>query len=132
MYLNLLRTFVLLVAASAWVTASEAGQATDRDVVKVATVQVCGYDKAAMFQNSVALVTANQTYGGGTMIADWPATIKAASPPKEEHCISATIDLKRLRHIRTRSRNYQQRRPELYGEVLKRQTAWGETTKDVN
>ena len=88
--------------------------------------------KAAMFQNSVALVTANQAYGGGTMIADWPATIKAVSPPKEEGCISATIDLKRLRHIRKRSRNYQQRRPELYGEILKKQTAWGEITKDAN
>jgi len=88
--------------------------------------------KAAMFQNSVALVTANQAYGGGTMIADWPARIKAVCPPKEESCISATIDLKRLRHIRKRSRNYQQRRPELYGEILKKQTAWGETTKDVN
>ena len=88
--------------------------------------------KAAMFQNSVALVTANQAYGGGTMIADWPATIKGASPPKEEDCISATIDLTRLRHIRKRSRNYQQRRPELYGEILKKQTAWGEATKDVN
>jgi len=88
--------------------------------------------KAAMFQNSVALVTANQAYGGGTMIADWPARITAVCPPKEEAWISATIDLKRLRHIRKRSRNYQQRRPELYGEILKKQTAWGETTKDVN
>jgi predicted amidohydrolase len=88
--------------------------------------------KAAMFQNSVALVTANQAYGAGTMIADWPATIKAVSPPKEEACISATIDLKRLRHIRTHSRNYQQRRPDLYGEILKKQTAWGETMKDVD
>jgi len=88
--------------------------------------------KAAMFQNSVALVTANQAYGAGTMIADWPATIKAVCPPQEEACISATIDLKRLRRIRKHSRNYQQRRPELYGEILKKQTAWGETTKDEN
>jgi len=88
--------------------------------------------KAAMFHNSVALVTANQAYGAGTMIADWPATIKAVCPPQKEAWISATIDLKRLRHIRRHSRNYQQRRPELYGEILKKQTAWGQTTNDAN
>jgi len=82
--------------------------------------------KSVMFQNSVAMVTTNQAYGAGTMIADWPATIKAVCPPKQEAYISATIDLKRLRHIRKHSRNYQQRRPELYGEILKTQTAWGE------
>jgi predicted amidohydrolase len=88
--------------------------------------------KAAMFQNSVALVTANQAYGGGTMIADWPATIKAVCPPQEQACISATINLKRLRRIRKHSRNYQQRRPELYGEILKKQTAWGESMENTN
>lgn len=88
--------------------------------------------KAATFHNSVAVVTANQAYGAGTMIADWPATIQAVCPPQEEAYISAKIDLKRLRHIRKHSRNYQQRRPELYGEILKEQTAWGETMKDAN
>jgi len=86
--------------------------------------------KTAMFHNSVAMVTSNQAYGAGTMIADWPATIKALCPPQKEAYISATIDLKRLRHIRKHSRNYQQRRPELYGEILKTQTAWGEATRD--
>ena len=84
--------------------------------------------KTAMFHNSVALVTANQAYGGGTMIADWPATIKATCPPQEESYVSASIDLKRLRDIRKHSRNYQQRRPDLYGEILQTQTAWGRTT----
>ena len=88
--------------------------------------------KAAMFHNSVALVTANQAYGAGTMIADWPATIKAVCPPRKETCITATIDLRRLRNIRKHSSNYQQRRPELYGEILKKQTAWGETMEDTN
>ncbi len=88
--------------------------------------------KAAMFHNSVALVTTNQAYGAGTMIADWPATIKAVCPPQEEAWISATIDLQRLRHVRKHSRNYQQRRPELYGEILKKQTAWGETINGKN
>jgi len=86
--------------------------------------------KSAMFQNSVAMVTANQAYGAGTMIADWPATIRALCPPKQEAYISATLDLKRLRRVRKHSRNYQQRRPELYGEILKTQTPWGQTTKD--
>ncbi len=85
--------------------------------------------KTAMFHNSVAMVTANQAYGAGTMIGDWPATIKALCPPKKEAYISATIDLKRLRHIRKDSRNYQQRRPELYGEILETQTAWGDFTE---
>ena len=44
----------------------------------------------------------------------------------------ATIDLNRLRHIRKHSRNCQQRRPELYGEILKKQTAWGQTIADTN
>ncbi len=86
--------------------------------------------KSVMFQNSVAMVTTNQAYGAGTMVADWPATIKAVCPPKQEAYISATIDLKRLRHIRKHSRNYQQRRPELYGEILKKRTAWGDFTAD--
>jgi len=86
--------------------------------------------KTAMFHNSVAMVTSNQAYGAGTMIADWPTTIKALCPPKREAYISATINLKRLRHIRKDSRNYQQRRPELYGEILKTQTAWGDFTQE--
>lgn len=88
--------------------------------------------KSAMFHNSVAMVTTNQAYGGGTMIADWPATIKAQCPSQKEAYITATIDLKRLRHIRKHSRNYQQRRPDLYGELLEIQTAWGQTTKEMD
>jgi len=86
--------------------------------------------KSAMFHNSVAMLTTNQAYGGGTMIADWPATIKAQCPPQKEAYITATIDLKRLRHVRKESRNYQQRRPDLYGEILKTETAWGRTTEE--
>ena len=69
--------------------------------------------KTAMFQSHVAMVTTNQAYGSGTMIGD-PTRILAHCPNKEEAYISTTIDLKRVRTIRETSRNFQQRRPDLY------------------
>ncbi len=74
--------------------------------------------KTAMFRNQVSMICTNQAYGSGTMIAQWPTTIKAVcSQPKEDY-ISATLDLRRLRLARKNSRNFQQRRPEIYGEIL--------------
>jgi len=78
--------------------------------------------KTAMFQSHVAMVCVNQAYGSGTMIGDpaeWPARILARCPDKEESYISATIDLKSVRKTRETSRNFQQRRPDLYGELVK-------------
>lgn len=78
--------------------------------------------KTAMFQSHVAMVSANQAYGGGTMIGDpseWPARILARSPDKTESYITATIDLREVRKMRAASRNFAQRRPELYGELVK-------------
>jgi len=78
--------------------------------------------RTAMFQSHVAMVSANQAYGGGTMIGDpaaWPPRILARCPDKTESYISATIDLKKVRQIRADSRNFQQRRPDLYGELVK-------------
>ncbi len=70
--------------------------------------------RSATFRNEVAVVSTNQAYGGGTMIAQWPAQILAhSSEPKEEY-LTGTIDLKRLRHLRRHSRNAAQRRPEVY------------------
>jgi len=77
--------------------------------------------KTAMFQSHVAMVTANQAYGSGTMIGDpskWPTRILARCPDKREAYISATIDLRRIRKIRSTSRNFQERRPELYGKAV--------------
>ena len=73
--------------------------------------------KTTMFQSHVAMVATNQAYGGGTMIGDCsnrPATILARCPDKQESYITGTINLKRIRQIRERSRNFQQRRPDLY------------------
>ena len=78
--------------------------------------------KTVMFQSHVAMVSANQAYGSGTMIGDpaaWPGRILARCPDKTESYISATIDLKAVRKMRVSSRNFQQRRPELYGDLTK-------------
>ena len=75
--------------------------------------------KSVMFQSHVAMVTANQSYGGGTMIGDPPTRILATCPDREEAYLSATVDLGKVRKIRANSRNFQQRRPELYGDLVK-------------
>ena len=62
--------------------------------------------------------TTNQAYGSGTMIGDWPAKIVARCPDRQESYISATINLKRIRQKRSHSRNFQQRRPELYQPLV--------------
>ena len=73
--------------------------------------------KTTMFQSHVAMIATNQAYGSGTMIGDWPAQIIARSPDKQESYITATINLKKIRQIRASSRNFQQRRPDLYGKL---------------
>lgn len=77
--------------------------------------------RTTMFQSHVAMIVTNQAYGSGTMIGDCsqrPAQILARCPDKEESYITATIDLKQVRQIRANSRNFAQRRPDLYGELV--------------
>ena len=77
--------------------------------------------KSTTFQSHVAMITTNQAYGSGTMIGDgaeWPARIIARSPDKEESYISATINLKQIREARATSRNFRQRRPDLYESLV--------------
>lgn len=77
--------------------------------------------KSVMFQSDVAMISANQAYGGGTMIgglATWQPRILARAPDEKEAYISATIDLKQVRKLRESSRNFQQRRPDIYGELV--------------
>ncbi len=77
--------------------------------------------KSTMFQSHVAMVCTNQAYGSGTMIGDcaqWPARIIVRCPDKQEAYISAAIDLERVRRARATSRNFQQRRPDLYGTLV--------------
>ncbi len=80
--------------------------------------------KTAMFHNLVSMICTNQAYGAGTMIAQWPVHIKAHCPEAKEDYITATLDLKKLRLARKSSRNFQQRRPEIYGEILGRYAVW--------
>ncbi len=74
--------------------------------------------KSIMFQSHVGMIAANQAYGSGTMIGDWPARILERCPDQTEAYISGTINLKRIRNARSNSRNFQQRRPDLYGELV--------------
>lgn len=74
--------------------------------------------KTTMFQSHVAMVTANQAYGSGTMIGDVPARIVARCPDKTEAYISGKINLTKVRRIRNTSRNFRQRRPDLYNELV--------------
>ena len=76
--------------------------------------------KSAMFQNEVALVATNQAYGAGTMIGQWPSRIMSHCPEAKESYITAVINLEQLRKARRSSRNLQQRRPELYGEIVEK------------
>jgi predicted amidohydrolase len=74
--------------------------------------------KSIMFQSHVAMIATNQAYGSGTMIADWPTQILQRCPEQSEALITATINLTRIRERRANSRNFQQRRPDLYGELV--------------
>lgn len=73
--------------------------------------------KSVIFQSHVAMISTNQAYGSGTMIGDLPASILARCPEKEESYITGTINLKRIREVRRSSRNFAQRRPDLYSPL---------------
>ncbi len=75
--------------------------------------------KTAMFQNETAMICTNQAYGAGTMIGQWPANILAHCPEAKECYLTATINLDQVRQARRNSRNRQQRRPEVYREIVK-------------
>jgi predicted amidohydrolase len=77
--------------------------------------------KSIMFQSHVAMISTNQAYGGGTMIGDCaerPTQIIARSPDKQESYIVATINLEQIRQARASSRNFRQRRPDLYDALV--------------
>jgi predicted amidohydrolase len=77
--------------------------------------------RSTMFQSHVAMIATNQAYGSGTMIGDNANSrtgLLAKCPDRHEAYISATINLKRIRQQRASSRNFQQRRPDLYGTLV--------------
>ena len=75
--------------------------------------------RSIMFQSHVAMITTNQAYGGGTMIGDGRSRVLAQSPVRQESYITATINLERVRRMRSSSRNFAQRRPDLYSELVR-------------
>jgi len=77
------------------------------------------YVKTFMEQNLISMICTNQAYGAGTMIAQYPNRIDAVCRKTGEGYVTGMIDLKRLRHARKNSRNFRQRRPELYQEIVK-------------
>lgn len=72
----------------------------------------------AMHQNTVSMICTNQAYGTGTMIAEWPMNIKVSCTEAKEDYITATLNLESLRYARKHDRNAQQRRPDIYQEIL--------------
>ena len=74
--------------------------------------------RTAMHQNTISMICTNQAYGKGTMIAEYPGNIKAYCLESGEQYITATLNLKQLRYARQQDRNAQQRRPDIYEEIL--------------
>ena len=82
------------------------------------------YVKTFMEQNLVSMICTNQDYGAGTMLAQYPNTINAICQQPGEGYITTEFDLKKLRNARQNSRNFQQRRPELYKEITNIHPIW--------
>jgi len=89
--------------------------------------------QADMYRSYCAMVTTNQGTGSGTMIGTWPNAVLAHITEKGNHYISTEIDLKDLRWRRANSRVFHQRRPKIYGEIVKQHKPWevyGKKAKD--
>lgn len=82
------------------------------------------YVKTFMEQNHVSMICTNQDYGAGTMLAQYPNTINAICRDSGEGYITTEFDLKQLRLARKNSRDFQQRRPELYREIIRIHPIW--------
>lgn len=81
--------------------------------------------KAAMSQNYVHLIGCNRAVGAGTMIAQWPTSILQVTNEPGERYLCGDLDMKTLRTVRKEGgREFHQRRPDLYGELLKCYPVW--------
>jgi len=80
--------------------------------------------KTDMFRNYCSMITTNLGPGSGTMIGTWPNMILAHVSENGNHYISAELDMKELRDQRKNSRVFHQRRPEIYGEIVKQHKPW--------
>lgn len=77
-----------------------------------------------MHRNYVHMVCTNKAVGSGTMVAEWPRRIKAVVDKAEEGWVVADVDLARLRLARKNAREFYQRRPEIYREILGDYPVW--------
>jgi len=77
-----------------------------------------------MFRNFCAMIATNLGPGSGTTIGTWPTQILAKVAETGNHYISAEIDINTLRWRRKNSRVFHQRRPEIYGEIVKQLKPW--------
>ena len=77
-----------------------------------------------MQQNYVHIVATNKSMGSGTMIAEWPRAIKAIADKPEETYLIENLHLNRLREARANAREFHQRRPGMYHEILNKWNVW--------
>jgi beta-ureidopropionase len=75
-------------------------------------------------QNYVHMVCTNKDVGAGTMIAEWPAAVNEIVSEAREAYIISDLNLTGLRHARKLAREFFQRRPEIYGEILAEGHVW--------
>jgi len=80
--------------------------------------------KADIFRNYCAIISTNLGPGSGTMIGTWPYNILAIVKETGNHYITAELNLKDLRCNRTNSRVFHQRRPDIYGSVIRSHQPW--------
>lgn len=80
--------------------------------------------KSAMYRNFVNMVCTNQAMGAGTMIGQFPTQILACCPEAREDYITGKLDLLHVRTARKHARMFHQRRPELYGGLVKSYPVW--------
>jgi beta-ureidopropionase len=80
--------------------------------------------RAAMHQNVVSVICTNKAVGAGTMIAAWPHDFVAMCKEPGEQYVSGDVPLWNLRNMRKNDRVFRQRRPEIYGDIVKSSPVW--------
>jgi beta-ureidopropionase len=80
--------------------------------------------KTFMMQNKVHMVCTNKAIGSGTMIAEWPAGIIAETTEPGEKYICAEVKMDNLRISRKYCREFFQREPEKYADLVKDHHVW--------
>ncbi len=90
--------------------------------------------QATMQYNYVHMITTNKAVGAGTMIAAWPNRIEEHVDEAEDAYIVSDLHLDHLRESRVKAREFHQRVPETYKEILQDWPVWefyGREVEDV-